>query len=47
MVATLPDDAATAEELIQMADEAMYQVKAAGKDGIQRAGQGSREGLSA
>ena len=46
-VATLPDNAATAEELIQVADEAMYQVKAAGKDGIQPAGEGSREGVSA
>ena len=33
-VATLPDVAASAEELLQAADMAMYQVKAAGKDGI-------------
>jgi diguanylate cyclase (GGDEF)-like protein len=33
-VATLPDVAASAEELLQAADMAMYRVKAAGKDGI-------------
>jgi diguanylate cyclase (GGDEF)-like protein len=33
-VATLPDVAASAEELIRAADKAMYRVKAAGKDGI-------------
>ena len=33
-VATLPDVAASAEELIRAADTAMYRVKAAGKDGI-------------
>jgi diguanylate cyclase (GGDEF)-like protein len=33
-VATLPDAAASAEELLQAADMAMYRVKAAGKDGI-------------
>jgi diguanylate cyclase (GGDEF)-like protein len=36
-VATLPDAAASAEELIQAADKAMYQVKDAGKNGIQAA----------
>jgi diguanylate cyclase (GGDEF)-like protein len=34
-VATLPDAAASAEELIQAADRAMYQVKESGKNGIQ------------
>jgi diguanylate cyclase (GGDEF)-like protein len=33
-VATLPDTAASAEELLRAADTAMYKVKAAGKDGI-------------
>lgn len=33
-VATLPDSAQSAEELLRAADMAMYQVKAAGKDGI-------------
>jgi diguanylate cyclase (GGDEF)-like protein len=33
-VATLPDVAGSAEELLRAADVAMYQVKAAGKDGI-------------
>jgi diguanylate cyclase (GGDEF)-like protein len=33
-VATLPDVAASAEELLRAADQAMYRVKAAGKDGI-------------
>jgi diguanylate cyclase (GGDEF)-like protein len=33
-VATLPDVAGSAEELIRAADTAMYQVKARGKDGI-------------
>jgi diguanylate cyclase (GGDEF)-like protein len=33
-VATLPDVAASAEELIRAADTAMYRVKAAGKNGI-------------
>ena len=33
-VATLPDVAASADELLQAADMAMYRVKAAGKDGI-------------
>jgi diguanylate cyclase (GGDEF)-like protein len=36
-VATLPDVAATAEELVQAADGAMYQVKDRGKNGIQAA----------
>jgi diguanylate cyclase (GGDEF)-like protein len=34
-VATLPDVAASAEELVQAADKAMYQVKDSGKNGIQ------------
>ena len=33
-VATLPDVASTAEELLQAADRAMYQVKAEGKNGL-------------
>jgi diguanylate cyclase (GGDEF)-like protein len=33
-VATLPDVAGSAEELLRAADVAMYRVKAAGKDGI-------------
>jgi diguanylate cyclase (GGDEF)-like protein len=33
-VATLPDAAASAEELVQAADKAMYQVKESGKNGI-------------
>jgi diguanylate cyclase (GGDEF)-like protein len=33
-IATLPDSAQSAEELLRAADMAMYQVKAAGKDGI-------------
>jgi diguanylate cyclase (GGDEF)-like protein len=37
-VATLPDVAAAAEELIQAADEAMYWVKSHGKNGIHVAG---------
>jgi len=37
-VATLPDVAATAEELVQAADEAMYWVKSHGKNGIHVAG---------
>jgi diguanylate cyclase (GGDEF)-like protein len=36
-VATLPDAAASAEELVQEADKAMYQVKQSGKNGIQAA----------
>jgi diguanylate cyclase (GGDEF)-like protein len=36
-VATLPDAAASAEELVQAADKAMYQVKDRGKNGIQAA----------
>ena len=46
-VATLPDTASTVEELIQAADEAMYRVKADGKNGIQLAQAVSREGVSA
>jgi diguanylate cyclase (GGDEF)-like protein len=37
-VATLPDVAASAEELVRAADAAMYQVKDRGKNGIQVAG---------
>ena len=37
-VATLPDVAASAEQLIQAADEAMYAVKGRGKNGIHVAG---------
>jgi diguanylate cyclase (GGDEF)-like protein len=33
-VATLPDVAASADELVQAADKAMYQVKESGKNGI-------------
>ena len=33
-VATLPDVAASAEELVQAADKAMYAVKDSGKNGI-------------
>lgn len=36
-IATLPDVAQTADELVQAADAAMYQVKALGKNGIQAA----------
>ena len=36
-VATLPDVAASAEELVQAADAAMYRVKDPGKNGIQAA----------
>jgi len=36
-VATLPDVAASADELMQAADKAMYQVKACGKNGIHAA----------
>src|SRR3954447_5342565 len=36
-VATLPDVAASAEQLMQAADKAMYQVKESGKNGIQAA----------
>jgi len=42
-VATLPDVAASAEGLIQAADEAMYHVKEHGKNGIYIAGSGSEE----
>jgi diguanylate cyclase (GGDEF)-like protein len=34
-IATLPDAAASAEELMQVADAAMYQVKDRGKNGVQ------------
>jgi diguanylate cyclase (GGDEF)-like protein len=33
-VATLPEVASSAEELLRAADTAMYKVKASGKDGI-------------
>jgi PleD family two-component response regulator len=33
-VATLPDVAASAEELVKAADGAMYQVKESGKNGV-------------
>ena len=46
-VATLPNTASTVEELIQASDEAMYQVKADGKNGIQLARAILREGVSA
>jgi len=36
-VATLPDVAASSDELVQAADKAMYQVKDSGKNGIQAA----------
>jgi diguanylate cyclase (GGDEF)-like protein len=36
-IATLPDAAASAEELVQAADRAMYKVKVSGKNGIQLA----------
>jgi len=42
-VATLPDVAASAEGLIQAADEAMYHVKDHGKNGIYIAGSGREE----
>jgi diguanylate cyclase (GGDEF)-like protein len=42
-VATLPDVAASAEGLIQAADEAMYHVKEHGKNGIYIAGSGSED----
>ena len=38
LLRTLPDVAASAEELVQAADSAMYQVKEHGKNGIQAAG---------
>jgi len=40
-VATLPDAAGSAEELLRAADQAMYKVKGAGKDGIHIAEEGS------
>ena len=46
-VATMPDIASSAEALLQAADDAMYWVKAHGKDGVQLAGAVSREGMSA
>lgn len=46
-VATLPDTVSTAEELVQAADEAMYRVKADGKNGIQLARAVSKEDVSA
>ena len=38
-VATMPDAAATVDELLQAADDAMYAVKTRGKDGVQLAGE--------
>ena len=46
-VAMLPDAASTADELIQAADVAMYQVKTDGGDGIRLARAGFREDVSA
>ena len=46
-VATLPNTASTVEGLIQAADEAMYRVKADGKNGIRLARAVSRKDLSA
>ena len=46
-VATMPSSAATGEELLQAADDAMYWVKAHGKDGIRLARASSREDRSA
>jgi GGDEF domain-containing protein len=42
-VATLPDVAASAEGLMQAADEAMYHVKDRGKNGIYIAGTGRED----
>lgn len=39
-VASYPDDALSSSELINMADEAMYQVKASGRNGVRVAGCG-------
>lgn len=39
-VATFPDDAQTAEDLLRKADQAMYEVKGAHRDGISAAGWG-------
>ena len=46
-VATMPGAVTTVEELLQAADDAMYWVKAHGKDGVQLAGAASREDRSA
>ena len=43
-VATLPDVAASAEELVQAADKAMYRVKESGKNGIHRIGRSDAAG---
>jgi diguanylate cyclase (GGDEF)-like protein len=43
-LASLPDDASTAEGLIRAADEAMYWIKDRGKDGIHAAGQSGQDG---
>jgi diguanylate cyclase (GGDEF)-like protein len=41
-VAALPESAGSAEELLRAADQAMYRVKASGKDGIQAAREDGR-----
>jgi diguanylate cyclase (GGDEF)-like protein len=40
-IATLPDVAASADELVQAADRAMYKVKVSGKNGIHLAAEGA------
>jgi len=42
-VAALPESAGSAEELLRAADQAMYRVKASGKDGIQAAREDGRQ----
>ena len=43
----MPGAVTTVEELLQAADDAMYWIKAHGKDGVQLAGAASREDRSA
>jgi diguanylate cyclase (GGDEF)-like protein len=43
-LASLPADARTADELVRVADEAMYWIKDRGKDGIHAAGQPGQDG---